>query len=97
MSRAPAARSAGISMLTPRLGTTASTAFMPPRTSEVIVGEVMAGRISVTAASSSAATFSLSSTLPRAWIAPRSSSAMSSIAARLPSSPCAPALATSSV
>ena len=73
-------------MLTPRLGTTVSTAFMFPRASVVIVGEDRAGSMSVTAASLSAATFSFSRTCPRAWIAPRSSSAMSSMAARLSAS-----------
>ena len=47
MSRPPAARSAGISVLTPRLGTTASTACMSPLASDVIVGEDMAGRINL--------------------------------------------------
>src|SRR6516225_494376 len=83
MSCAPAAFRAGISVLTPRLATTVSTAFMSPRASVVIVGEDRAGSISVTAASRSAATLSFSRTLPRAWMAPRSSSAMSSMAARL--------------
>ena len=50
MSWAPAAFRAGISVLTPRLGTTVSTAFMFPRASAVIVGEDSAGSISVTAA-----------------------------------------------
>src|ERR1700722_497098 len=86
MSWAPAALSAGIRVLTPRLGTTVSTAFISPRASVVIVGEDRAGSISVTAASRSAATLSFSRTFPRAWIAPRSSSAMSSMAARLASS-----------
>src|ERR1700722_279835 len=81
MSCAPAAFSAGISVLTPRLGTTVSTAFMPPLASWVIVGEDIAGSIELTAASLSAGTLSLSSTWPRARIAPWSSSAMSSIAA----------------
>src|SRR5690348_10564989 len=70
MSWAPAAFRAGISVLTPRLGTTVSTAFMFPRASVVIVGEDSAGSMSVTAASLSAATLSLSRTLPRAWMAP---------------------------
>src|ERR1700745_3618119 len=83
MSCAPAAFRAGISVLTPRLGTTVSTAFMFPRASVVIVGEDRAGSMSVTAASWSADTLSLSRTLPRAWMAPLSSSAMSSMAARL--------------
>src|SRR5580704_15548154 len=77
MSCAPADFRAGISMLTPRLGTTVSTAFMSPRASVVIVGEDSEGSISVTAASRSAATLSFSKTLPRAWMAPRSSRAMS--------------------
>src|ERR1700761_5522194 len=62
MSCAPAAFRAGISVLTPRLGTTVSTAFMFPRASVVIVGEDRAGSMSVTAASLSAATFSFSRT-----------------------------------
>ena len=70
MSRAPAAFRAGISVLTPRLGTTVSTAFMFPRASAVTVGEDSAGSMSVTAASLSAATLSFSRTCPRAWIAP---------------------------
>ena len=97
MSWAPAAFRAGISVLTPRLGTTVSTAFMFPRASVVIVGEERAGSISVTAASLSAGTLSLSRTLPRAWIAPRSSSPMSSMAARLAGSANAWAAAISSV
>src|SRR5262252_5024447 len=87
MSRAPAAFSFGISVLTLCLGTTVSTAFMSPRASVVTVGEDSAGSIAVTAASSVAGTFILSSTLPRASMAPRRSSAMSSIAARLSASP----------
>src|SRR6201984_2289908 len=83
MSWAPAAFRAGIKVLTPRLGTTVSTAFMFPRASVVIVGEDSAGSISVTAASLSAATLSFSRTFPRAWIAPRRRRAMSSMAARL--------------
>src|SRR5579875_3874695 len=97
MSCAPAALSAGISVLTSRLSATVSTAFMPPLASVVMVGEDSAGSISVTAASRSAGTLSLSSTLPRAWIAPRSSSAMSSMAARLAGSANAAADAISSV
>src|SRR5580658_812405 len=97
MSCAPAAFRAGISVLTPRLGTTVSTAFMFPRASVVIVGEDKAGSMSVTAASRSAGTLSLSRTLPRAWMAPRSSRAMSSMAARFCSSANAGADAISSV
>ena len=97
MSWAPAAFRAGISVLTPRLGTTVSTAFMFPRASVVIVGEDRAGSMSVTAASLSAATLSFSRTLPRAWIAPLSSRAMSSMAARFSASANAGADAISSV
>src|ERR1700722_15921317 len=86
MSCAPAAFRAGISVLTPRLGTTVSTAFMFPRASVVMVGGDRAGSMSVTAASRSAGTLSLSRTWPRAWMAPRSSRAMSSMAARFCSS-----------
>ena len=86
MSGAPAAFRAGISVLTPRLGTTVSTAFIFPRASVVIVGEDRAGSMSVTAASRSAGTLSFSRTLPRAWMAPRSSRAMSSMAARFSAS-----------
>ena len=49
MSRAPAALSAGISVLTPRLGTTVSSAFMPVLASGSTVGEDIAGSIAVTA------------------------------------------------
>src|SRR6266700_1416780 len=97
MSWAPAAFRAGISVLTPRLGTTVSTACMFPRASVVIVGEDRAGSMSVTAASLSAATLSFSRTLPRAWIAPRSSRAMSSMAARFSASANAGGDAISSV
>ena len=69
-------------MLTPRLGTTVSTAFMPVLASAVTVGEDIAGSIAATASSLSAATLSLSSTLPRARMAPLSSRVMSSMAAR---------------
>src|SRR5690242_7239814 len=86
MSWAPAAIRAGISVLTPRLGTTVSTAFMSPRASVVIVGEDSAVSMTVTAASLPAATLSFSKTFPRAWIAPRSSRAISSMAARLSAS-----------
>src|SRR5690242_3561721 len=97
MSRAPAPFSAGIRVLTVCLGTTDSTAFMSPRASAVMVGEDIAGSIAVTAASWAAGTLSFSSTFPRASMAPRSSSAMSSIAARFSGSPCAVMFATSSV
>ncbi len=97
MSRAPAARSAGISVFTPRLGTTVSTAFIPPRASAVTVGEDSAGSIAVTSSSWVASTLSLSRTWPRAWMAPRSSNAMSSIAARFSGSAYADVLAISSV
>src|SRR6266851_3247119 len=97
MSWAPAAFRAGVSVLTPRLGTTVSTAFMFPRASAVIVGEDRAGSMSVTAASRPAGTLSFSRTLPRAWIAPRSSRAMSSMAARFSGSANAGAAAISSV
>jgi hypothetical protein len=81
----------------PRLGTTVSTAWKPPVASAVMVGEVIDGSTATTASRRSSATLSLSSTLPRALITPCSSSAMSSIAARLSGSAYASALATSSV
>jgi hypothetical protein len=83
MSRAPAERSAGISVFTPRLGTTDSTARMSPEASAVTVGEDIAGSTLSTSSSRSAGTLSLTSTCPRARIAPDSSSATSSITARL--------------
>ena len=61
------------------------------------VGELSAGSTASTSASRAAGTLSLTSTWPRAVIAPRSSSATSSIAARLASSAYAARLATSSV
>src|ERR1700689_2219918 len=82
MSRAPAALSAGMSVLTPRLGTTVSSAFMLVLARAVTVGEDIAGSIAVTASSLPLGTLSLSSTWPGGWVAPRSSSAMSSMAAR---------------
>src|SRR5271165_679561 len=97
MSMAPAALSAGISVLTPRLGTTVSIAFMSPDASAVTVGEDIAGSIRDTASSLAAGTLSFSSTLPRAWMAPRSSSAMSSIADRFSVSAYDGGQATSSV
>src|SRR5580704_9387568 len=97
MSCAPAAFRAGISVLTPRLGTTVSTAFMFPRASVVIVGEDKAGSMSVTAASRSAGTLSFSKTFPRAWMAPCSSRAISSMAARFSASAKAGAAAINSV
>src|ERR1700722_5155556 len=75
MSCAPAALRAGISVLTPRFGTTVSTAFIPLLASAVTVGEDIAGSMAATAWSLAAGTFSLSSTWPRALIAPWSSSA----------------------
>ena len=84
-------------MFTPRLGTTDSTARMSPEASAVTVGEDIAGSTASTSSSRSAATLSLTSTCPRARIAPDSSSATSSITARLAGSSDAARLATSSV
>ena len=84
-------------MFTPRLGTTDSTACMSPDASRVTVGEDIAGSTASTSSSRVAGTLSFTSTWPRARIAPCSSRATSSIAARLAGSAYAAALATSSV
>ena len=72
-----------MSVLTPFFGTTVSTARMSPRASGMTVGELIAGSSASTASSPEAGTLSLSSTWPRARSAPCSSSARSSMAARL--------------
>jgi hypothetical protein len=84
-------------VLTPRLRHHRLDPAHGPRRQLVTLGEDSAGSTATTSASRSAATLSLTSTWPRARIAPDSSSATSSIAARFAGSAYAARFATSSV